>query len=130
MKTLYLLVFSLLTVCANAQKITGIITNIETGEPVPYANIMLVGKNFHTGSDFKGSFEINSSKECDTCTILISSIGYGKNYVKLVKKNLQEMNKKSMAIYLTPKVYQISEVVVYSRRPIIARINSIKIRVE
>jgi len=130
MKTLSMIVLSLLSVCANAQKITGRITNVETGEPVPYANVLVVGKNLHTVSDLNGNFTVPVSRDIDTCILRFSSIGYEKHIVKLVHNNIHKMNRESVAISLSPKVYQIPEVVIYAQQLNIARINPIKWKIE
>ena len=126
MKTLTYIIFSLMSIFANGQKITGRITNRETGEPVPFANVMIVGKNLNTVSDSLGNFTVIISNDFDKGRLQFSSIGYEQKSVKLRKTISKNRQDYTVNIRLVPKTYQIPEVVVYGQRSTIARINRIK----
>jgi len=115
-----------MSIFANGQKITGRITNRETGEPVPFANVMIVGKNLNTVSDSLGNFTVIISNDFDKGRLQFSSIGYEQKSVKLRKTISKNRQDYTVNIRLVPKTYQIPEVVVYGQRSTIARINRIK----
>lgn len=58
-------------------RITGLIIDAETGDPVPYASVQLKGRTFGTSTDVNGNFNILMQK---TDTLIFSSIGYEKAY--------------------------------------------------
>lgn len=54
--------------------ITGTVTDAETGDPIPYANIFIVGKFTGTSSGADGTYSLSVSKRADT--LAASTIGY------------------------------------------------------
>ena len=73
---------------AQKTEITGKITEKETGNPIPYANIVFTGTYIGTMSDINGNFSLNTAKP--TATIEVSAIGYVKQVfpVKINQKNV------------------------------------------
>ena len=62
---------------ANAQartKVSGIITDAKTNEPLPFVNLIFVGKSIGTITDYNGKYEIISQWASDS--IKVSFVGY------------------------------------------------------
>src|SRR5688572_19001722 len=53
----------------------GKVIDKSTGEPLPFANITIMGTNVGTSSNVDGHFTFLNVPS-DTCTLLISNIGY------------------------------------------------------
>ncbi|MDP4208332.1 MAG: TonB-dependent receptor [Bacteroidota bacterium] len=85
------------------QKITGIITDSSTGEPIPGANIVIEGSNAGATSDVNGKFSIEVSNP--NSALVVSFIGYGKQRVEIA-------NRSSIDVKLVPDVQKLEEVVV------------------
>ncbi len=99
-------------------KITGYITDAETGNPLPGANIVIEGSSMGAASDIKGYYAILNISP-GTYTLKASMMGYEKVTVKnvVVKIDLTtEIN-----IELRPEVLDMEEVVVVAERPIVAQ---------
>jgi len=63
------------TVAAHGGKITGIITETESGKPVPYASVQIEGTSLGSMADSSGQFELRhvpSGKH----TLIVSSVGH------------------------------------------------------
>ncbi len=90
----------------------GIICDIKTKQPIPYCNIYIQGK---TGSisneNGKCLLEINSATEKDSITI--SNILYYKKHIPVVNLSKQREND---TIFLTPKTYELDEVIVTNKK--------------
>ena len=99
--TIFLFTLQLIATIAFSQ-VTGTIVDKETRQPVPYANVGIVGKKVGTTSDTQGNFTIATS--ADTSRIVVSAIGYEPAFVGV--------STKKTTIELTPKQYSIKEVVV------------------
>jgi len=75
----------LFSVPAEAQvktKVVGFITDAETKEPLPFVNLVFVGKNIGTITDYNGRFELVSQWASDS--LKVTFIGY-KSKTKFVK---------------------------------------------
>ena len=73
-----------------------------TGKGVPYVNIWIENENIGTTSDFGGKFLIKG--ELSGKYLILSAVGYERQSV--------EINGNSLTIKLTPKTYDIEEVVI------------------
>jgi len=106
------LLFFYYTNITSGQVYSGKLLNSQNQQPIPYANIGIIGKNIGTTSDAEGRFSIKIEKVFDKDTLCISSIGYeSKKYlIEDLKQKLQNTN--SIEITLVPKTYSIAEVVV------------------
>ncbi|MDC6366326.1 MULTISPECIES: TonB-dependent receptor [Flavobacteriaceae] len=62
------------SVCSAQKSITGTVTNA-SGEPIPYANIIIPSIQTGTSADQYGSFILNNLKS-DTYSIVATSVGY------------------------------------------------------
>ncbi len=79
MKKLLIIIFILLGaahIYAQQNRLTGIITDTVSGQPVNGASITIKGKVAGTTTDHKGSFSLNMSRLRLPVTLSISSIGY------------------------------------------------------
>jgi hypothetical protein len=75
-KILLLFVFSILWGVGSAQltKITGVVTDSITEEPIPFVNVYLKGTSVGATTGFDGKFSIRTKVKSDT--LLVSYIGY------------------------------------------------------
>lgn len=112
------LLFSCYTNFTFGQVYSGKLINSQNHQPVPYANIGIVGENIGTTSDVKGFFSIILKSEFNKDILRISSIGFeSKEYViESFKQEFQNDN--TVEIILLPKTYSISEVII---RPVKTR---------
>lgn len=56
--------------------VTGKVTDAETGDPIPFANVLVKGTNIGIPTDFDGFFTLNIPNEAPTDTLLVSYVGY------------------------------------------------------
>ncbi len=68
---LYLLTFSLL---AQKTVVSGRVTDANTGDPIPFANLIFTGHSTGTTTDFEGFYQVEIGLKADS--ILCSYIGY------------------------------------------------------
>jgi hypothetical protein len=90
---------------AFAQQITisGTVTDAQTGEPVPYVNIVFRGTTIGTVTDSTGNYSINRPLNADTLNF--SAVGYYP-----VQKILHDLSSNSLFIQLRPETFDISEI--------------------
>ena len=77
------------SIVANAQltKIMGTITDGDTGEPLPFVNIIFKGTNIGVTSDFDGNYSIETETPGDT--LIASFIGYERSYALVIEGKFQ-----------------------------------------
>lgn len=91
-----LLVFLLIplvsTVYAHAQltKIMGTVTNVNTGEPIPFVNIFFEGTTIGATSDFDGHYSIETFSPGDSLTA--SYVGYISKIRKVTPRIFQQLD--------------------------------------
>lgn len=82
--------------------VNGMIINEETGEPIPWCNVMVNGTNIGTTADINGNFSLvlpDNAKQ-----LYITSIGYASQLVNVSEKNLTiKLQKQNMALNETVK---------------------------
>ncbi len=106
-KILPLLVLWSITSIVWAQKITisGVVTDGETGEPVPFANVVVVGlKGVGAATDFNGRYTIDLEQHADS--LEASYVGYKKK-----RKPIGSEKKQTINFQLLPEIV-LQEVVV------------------
>ncbi len=59
---------------AQQQTISGIITDSETGEPIPYVNVFVAGKFTGTSTDLEGKYKLEIRQRVDS--LVASALGY------------------------------------------------------
>ncbi len=114
-KSQFIFLVIIITLCSFtsfAQKYSGHLINKESGEPIPFANIGIVGENIGTASNAAGWFKLELSGKYDNDTLCVSSIGYeSKKYlVGDFKDDIRNINQ--VKIELSPKIYQLAEVLI------------------
>lgn len=95
------------TTSAQAQElvISGVITDANTGSPVPFANIGIENTTFGTGSNERGEYELHFSATEKNSVLSVSCIGYAAYKIRV---NQIEQPKKAH-ISLTPRAYTLHE---------------------
>ena len=80
---LFLMLISLGTTVAVSQviSVSGKVKDAETGDPVPFANVIFKGTQIGTTTSFDGDFSLTSKQKYDS--LLVSYVGYEPAVVKL-----------------------------------------------
>lgn len=113
------IILSGFTFAQSSGKITGKITDASTGEPIPFANIVIEGTNYGAASDFDGEYIIVNVPS-GTYNVIASYIGYVKTKTTNVRvltgltTNL-DFNLTSTAISLE------EEVIVIAKTPLVKK---------
>ena len=84
----------------------------ESGQPIVFANIGIIGKNIGTVSDVTGWFKIELNSNFDKDTLCISCIGYEKRTYLIVDFKDNIRNADQVKIELLPKSYLLEEVII------------------
>ena len=116
--TLILLVLSLASFGATTGKIAGVVTDKQTGEPLPGANVLIVGTQMGAATDINGSFFIINIPP-GTYSLQASMMGYAKVTVQDVPVRVDrtfEVN-----IDLTQESVQGEEVTIVAERPLVEK---------
>jgi hypothetical protein len=87
--------------------IRGKVTDASTGDPIPFANVVIKGSSIGTPTNFDGYYEIRGDAPSDT--ILVSFIGYETKY-KVYQKGIAQR----IDFQLNPETQQLEDFVVYS----------------
>ncbi|MEN8250135.1 MAG: DUF5686 family protein [Bacteroidota bacterium] len=94
------------TLFAQRTEVYGKVKDAETGDPIPFANIVFKGTQIGTTTTFDGDFNLSTTTPVDT--LIISYVGYGEKRVPVVRGRKQEVN-----IQLLQDVIRLTELVVY-----------------
>ncbi|MCF6279509.1 MAG: TonB-dependent receptor [Flavobacteriaceae bacterium] len=89
--------------------ITGTITDEGSGQPIPGANVKVVGKSLGTSADFDGKFTLDVSQN-PPFTVEISILGYSSTTVEITS------NEQTIDVSLTETATSLDEVVVSASR--------------
>ncbi len=87
-------------------RIVGKLTNDQNNEPIPFANVGVMGSYIGAASNMDGVFELKIPGNLIDKTIQASAVGYS-TFSKSVQNCMQE---DTLQIKLTPKNYSIAEV--------------------
>ena len=87
--------------------IRGKITDASTGDPIPFANVVIKGSAVGSTTNFDGLYEIEGDAPSDT--LLVSFIGY-----KTKEKRYQKGIEQRIDFQLDPEATQLDDFVVYS----------------
>ena len=109
MRTLLLLSFLLLGMGTYAQTVVNGTVTDQNGDPVPGANVVIVGKAIGTTTDFDGVFNLETS-EIPPFQLRITSIGFSEAIAEVTANN------QTMAITLTEAQTILDEIVVSASR--------------
>jgi outer membrane receptor protein involved in Fe transport len=109
MKTILFFIFLFIGVLGFSQ--TSIKGNVvdENNQPIPAANVIIVGKTIGTVSDFDGNFQLQTS-EVPPFEIMITSVGYSEITKKVTSRN-QTIN-----VVLTESQTMLDEIVISASR--------------
>ena len=100
-----------------ADRLTGIVRDSLTNEPIPYASISYEGKGIGSISDLNGAYRITTRKGWNEVTF--TAVGYRKKIVKFVPGVTQKLNVK-----LQPSDVQLKEIVVKPKKEKYSRKNN------
>ncbi len=100
-----MLLLSTFMASSQMTRVMGIITDSQTKEPIPFANIIFAGTNIGAQSDFNGHYSIQTQNPSDT--LLVSVMGFETAKRKINKHVFQQVN-----IELTSKNIDLPEVVI------------------
>jgi hypothetical protein len=100
-----------------SQNFSGQIIDVESGKPIPYTNIGIIGKTVGTGSDANGFFNIEPNSKFDNDTLGISCIGYVSKKYQIRNFKDDVKNSEKIKIELLPKIYQLNEITVKPFKP-------------
>src|SRR5690606_1146699 len=84
--------------------VSGKVTDAETGDPIPFANVLLVGTDVGTATDFEGYFSL--STDASTDSIKVSYVGYDP-----VSRSIKRGEEQTINFQLLPTAYGLSEFV-------------------
>lgn len=121
MRKFLLLICILITSSAIAQttgKITGKVIDKETGEPLPYVNVIIVGTHMGAATSLDGTYFI-INVPVGEYTVKASIIGYKVMTVENVKVSAGLTT--VLNFQLEPTVLELEEVVVTAKRPIVQK---------
>lgn len=110
------LAVSVLAFAQEKGKIAGRITDADTREPIPSANIVIEGTSMGTSSNTKGEYFI-INLEPRTYTLVVSVIGYSRVRVENVAVNTGRTTITN--VELSSKAISTTEIVVVAQRPVI-----------
>jgi outer membrane receptor protein involved in Fe transport len=99
-------------------KVSGKVTDKETGEPIIGANIIIEGTYFGAASDLDGYYYINNVPP-GTYKVIVSAIGYRKTTVENVQVRIDLTT--NVDIKLSSEVITLGEVVVQATQPMITK---------
>ena len=102
------LLFLLLGLPLCAQQLTGVVTDSETGEPIPMASVVYKGHQVTKVADIDGRFSIARHEGWN---LTLSAVGYKERIVSINSKT-----KDGMKISLKPDNQQLTEVTVKAKR--------------
>ena len=103
---LYTLLFFSCGILAQEKAVTGSVLNEDTGEPVPFAHLILAGKTSGTSTDENGNFHWVPGESDGDATVRFSCVGF--------KSRMLPLSVLSGArVYLEPDVEALKEVEVY-----------------
>jgi len=105
------ILFSIFLQFSSAFTISGTVKDAETGEPLPYTNIMVLNTDFGTASDINGYYIIPTIPTGEF-TIQFMMIGFATlgEKIKISNENIR------VDVELNPKVIDVNEITVSGER--------------
>jgi len=114
-----MLLFSIPLFAGTTGKISGNVTDQETGEPIVGANVIIEGTYLGASADLEGYFSIGNIPPGEY-RVIFSAVGYQKIIVEKVRVNIDLTTNLDMK--LSSSVIQLNqEVVVTSQRPLVQK---------
>jgi hypothetical protein len=90
-------------------KVKGVITDAQTGDPLPFVNVAFVGKSVGTTTDFNGKYQMDTKWGSDKVTA--SFMGY-----QLMEKAVVQGESNTIDFKLEPSQIRLEEVTVKAKR--------------
>ena len=118
MRTLFITINVLGVLFAANGKITGIIVNKETGEPLPGVNVVVEEISLGAATDVNGNYFIINVPPGDY-TLQVSYIGYATQKVQNLRVNIDQTTFQNIA--MTAEVLEGEEVIVMADRPMVQK---------
>ena len=109
MRTLFLLSFILLGIGAYSQTVVNGTVADQNGDPIPGANVVIIGKAIGTTADFDGNFSLETS-EIPPFQLRITSVGFSEAIADVTANN------QTLAIVLSEAQTLLDEIVVSASR--------------
>ena len=112
MRTLFVIIiaiFWLNPAISQETVIRGKVIDAESGDPIPFANVVLQGTSIGSPTDFEGYYEIKGEAASDT--VVVSYIGYERKKKLYVKGIVQTIN-----FQLLPEATSLGEFVITAGR--------------
>ncbi len=106
------------TFAGTTGKLAGKITDAQTGEPLVGVNVLIQGTYLGAATDLEGYYYINNIPPGDY-TVVISSIGYEKVFVKKVPIKIDLTY--TLNVKMNPQSVNAKEVVVTAKRPLVQK---------
>jgi hypothetical protein len=101
--TMMIALFSVSVSMGQGRVVTGTVTEADTGEPIPGANVIVKGTSSGSVTDLDGNFTVNVSS--DDAVLLFSFVGF-------VSQEIPVGNQSTIDVALASDVTALSEVVV------------------
>jgi hypothetical protein len=111
MKPLFTLLSLLLGTHAFCQTVTGVVQDANSREALPYVHIGILNKNLGVISRDDGTFTIPLDRAEKTDELIFSMLGY-----EVTKFKVADLKDGRLQVQLKPKVYQLKEVIVRSKK--------------
>lgn len=108
MKYLFLFAFILLNLLTYSQTLQGVIVDNITNEKLPYANLVLKGKNIGVYSNENGTYKFDISKANINDTLVVSLVGYYTKKMALL--NYINESTYNLNFQMLPKIESLDEV--------------------
>ena len=89
--------------------VSGKVTDVNTGDPIPYVNVVFVGTAIGITTDFEGNYTLKTKTPSDS--LVVSYIGY-----KAKKKAVQKGVRQIINFQIEEDVTKLQEVVFLCRR--------------
>ena len=118
MRTLFITINILGVLFAGNGKITGIIVNKETGEPLPGVNVVVEEIALGAATDVNGYYFIINVPPGDY-TLQVSYIGYATQKVQNLRVNIDQTTFQNIA--MTAEVLEGEEIIVMADRPMVQK---------
>lgn len=85
-----MIMLSVCQVYSQVTKVMGIIIDVQTEEPIPFANVIFAGTNIGAQSDFNGHYTVETKNPSDT--LIVSVMGYKIAKRKIHRNVFQQVN--------------------------------------
>ncbi len=112
------LLFSFFIINGISGKIQGVVTNEDTKEPIPYADVIVIGTEMGSATDEQGNFYILNVRP-GSYTVEVSCIGYQTKRVRNVVVEIDHTTRLKIALAQT--AIEIAPVTVTSEMPVVKK---------